>query len=356
MIIKIIDWMSKIMAVALAISGSVLAIVDIIRKLSTKAGEIQLHLQNIIVISGGMVLLIIFYSALQLGLFLAPTVREKKIIYRLGVAILMLPTSVIFFSNIVGVAKMKLLMGIPLNIADTILFSLCSIGLIVHIAQYYLLFKSKEQIQSDGYDLGYDQNKEISKGLKDNFNIQGLPPSLLEYNSTFETPIFDGLEEPLFVLRYSMWRVWVKGIGLGLLVGGIFGGMLLFGDVEGKPGLKWFSISMIIASMSIIVMSLLLKDINLYKDRIIENYHLLKQKEVKLKEAYIYIPCSWSSPHITIISPPKRWFFKISIIEDFIKPKDIKKFYCILTELSGRKMEEFSGRRLKLIKEADKQW
>ena len=38
MIIKIIDWMTKIMAVALAISGSVLAIVDIIRKLSTNAG------------------------------------------------------------------------------------------------------------------------------------------------------------------------------------------------------------------------------------------------------------------------------------------------------------------------------
>jgi len=351
MIIKIIDWMSKIMAVALAISGSVLAIVDIIRKLSTKAGEIQLHLQNIIVISGGMVLLIIFYSALQLGLFLAPTVREKKIIYRLGVAILMLPTSVIFFSNIVGVAKMKLLMGIPLNIADTILFSLCSIGLIVHIAQYYLLL-GKKQIQTDGYNIEYDQNKEISSRLKDK-----------------------DIEEPLLVLKYPWWSV-CGGIVVFMLVGWTFfpsTKILVYNNYEIilKIGLAALLIVLIGGYIWGTIELFLFKSIKLYKDKIVLSKYFFGQKEMKLEKIYIsrsrnflFIPLSTAKIYVK----KKRFMFKegIFLMEDFTKKKDLKRFYDTLAKLSGRDVKDFALKDLKslrhwstcpqkLIKEVDKQ-
>jgi len=333
MIIKIIDWISRIMAVVITIGSSFVAISGMIMKLSTKIGMIELGSRNAIVISIGMVIMVIFCLALQAGLFLAPAVRGKKIIYRLGVAILlMLPTTSIFFSIVVGISKMKILKGIPLNIAEIIMFIVCSIGLIVYITQYYLLFKSK----------------------KVTANSHHTYISHLEHDTIFKPPI---LEKPLCVITYSWWGI-CGGIFAIMSIGACFLLMiapLFIGSITSWDLKIWLILGVILmvaGGIWGIIELLLFKDVKLYRNRIVKSWYLLGQKEVKLEEAYISKYGGVVGGIVKIYLKKRQLGLKdgIFFIEDLVKRKNMREFYNILAELSGRDVKDLSERKIKSFK------
>jgi len=207
-----------------------------------------------------------------------------------------------------------------------------------------------------GHSVNKIGNRVETKGLKDSTHIQGLSPysSHLEHDINFKPPIIDGREEPLFVLKYSRWRVWFGG-GMGV--------MLLWVCGCSIP-VKILSIFMFcLCILGMIRMVFYLKEeYKLYKDKIIKSGYW-GEVVVRLEEAYIYRWNDWKPPKILhIFLRQDRWIERqrrdIRIIEDIVNPKDMKRFYSILTEISGREMEFFKHTGVwgkKLIKEDEKQ-
>jgi len=185
--------------------------------------------------------------------------------------------------------------------------------------------------------------------------IKGGNKQYVGHETNFKSPTTNETEEPLFVLRYTKGNIWcgiVLGIGfLGIWDIAVFSAKNLGGEI---------AISLLLAlCIRGSINLLLLKGIELYKDRIVMSWHFKKQKEVKIKEAYI-IKYPFPMGQMEIFSRKVRFAFlrngDITIHEGFNNPKDIKKFYRILAELSGRDVKDFKyGMNSKLVKEGNKQ-
>jgi len=146
MIIKIIDWSSRITAVLLAIGG---AYGFIVFAIIIDPPEFGWH-----VVIGSL----IFFSFFQIGLFFAPAARGKAIGYRVIIAILMLPSSLVLFVAVIGGWGKVLhnvlcrIIGIGIWSVNVIewdikiigMFIMVNICMLAYTTQYYLLFKDKK--------------------------------------------------------------------------------------------------------------------------------------------------------------------------------------------------------------------
>jgi len=187
-------------------------------------------------------------------------------------------------------------------------------------------------------------------------------------------PVIDGIGEPLSVLRYSRWKVWLLTIII-IMGMGIFAWILyLIASANSNSVvaqvLESIILLLVIGSSWRIIDIILFKEIKLYQDRIIKESYLLGEKEVELEKAYID---RWQSV-ITGLSVRiyiKKWpILKggVYFIEGLVNAKDRKTFYSILAELSGRQVEDFTRKLIKpfevkyavwsekLIKGDDKQY
>ncbi|MEW6609411.1 MAG: hypothetical protein AB1414_18530 [bacterium] len=134
MMIKIIDWISRITAILLVIvpsCGIICLICGICGFFNTNP-EI-----------GILIGVIIVFSILQLSLFLAPAVRHKGIGCKLAVALGMLPGVILCLAIFAMIPEM---LDMPFSIFYITLCCMISIfGLIIYLIQYVLLFlKTKE--------------------------------------------------------------------------------------------------------------------------------------------------------------------------------------------------------------------
>jgi len=148
-IIKIIDWISRIMAVALAVGSSFFAIcfIEAVAAMDQSEYRKEIYIYSVIVC-----------LSLQLGLFFAPNARQRGIICRVMVAILMLPSNLILlaigikcwfsigtiFCGRMSISNINYINYINMSIMYIIITIIITIINIVYATQYYLLFKGKK--------------------------------------------------------------------------------------------------------------------------------------------------------------------------------------------------------------------
>jgi len=118
MLIKIIDWVSRITAVFLAISGAFLQMLFGFAVARPNESLLWIAISSIIM-----------WTIPQCGLFFAPVARQRGIVCRFGIGILMLPSFVLLLAILID--------SFNVPIALTVMF-----GLIIYITQYCLLFSN----------------------------------------------------------------------------------------------------------------------------------------------------------------------------------------------------------------------
>jgi len=119
-IIKIIDWISRIMAVFLAISGALLQMLFGFGVARSNESLLWIAISSIII-----------WTIPQVGLFFAPDAKQRGIVCRFGTGILMLPSFVLLLAILINS------FNVPIHVVLIVMF-----GLIIYITQYCLLFSN----------------------------------------------------------------------------------------------------------------------------------------------------------------------------------------------------------------------
>ena len=115
----------------------------------------------------------------------------------------------------------------------------------------------------------------------------------------------------------------------------------------------FFGIVFVLGIYSIVNM-LMMKDIKLYKDRIIQRFRLSKKERVIYLNNAKYNATQTFSYVCMAISPTDRRFNKIVFDPRLIGTNEKKVFYTVLSELTGRSSAELKKTfwNVRLIKEA----
>jgi len=142
--IKIIDSMSRITAVVLAMSSFIGYRIMISLFEDCEAPmESKVSIGDAIIFDG---IILIFSCTLQLGLFLAPVARQKNKTYRVITGILMLPSFLLLFGINAQMLIIILVKSSTITIINLATFVICSMGFIVYLIQYYLLSNVRDKM------------------------------------------------------------------------------------------------------------------------------------------------------------------------------------------------------------------
>lgn len=167
-----------------------------------------------------------------------------------------------------------------------------------------------------------------------------------------ETPGIESTEEPLFVLKYKRWKVWVQAAIHSFLpllcCVSIFA--LAASPLSMSKFLAWlaFFLGLFFLGIFAIAAALSFKEIRLYNDRIVEVSKLLGKTTVELASARLqitYVP--WCVGQIQIVhrdanrllgaGPWRTVQYNIYLADR----NKVRELHNLLAQISGRKVEEF---------------
>ena len=164
-----------------------------------------------------------------------------------------------------------------------------------------------------------------------------------------EQPAIHSKHYPLFVLEYKAHRVFFRALiaSFGFLLLGVFSvGIgskpnLGYGDIAAAIFLGLGSIFGGLAALEL----LFFKEIRLYSDRIVKEWKSLGELEVQLKDAKYYVGSTKLGLIVHISDQNRKRYSLTNILFTYSEygadPADMKDLHRVMSELSGRKMEDF---------------
>lgn len=168
-----------------------------------------------------------------------------------------------------------------------------------------------------------------------------------------------GGENPLVLLKYEWWRIawalYVPLVPAFMACGVASSSPLNDASIRGVIITKIFAPIGLMGSAWLIVDMLLMKDITLYKDKIVATYRLFKSKEVIISKAnYSFINRSIMRALI-IRNTREPWylscFLAVTIWDlNLCRAENVNKFISVLSEITGRDIEELTSNTWKPIR------
>jgi hypothetical protein len=169
----------------------------------------------------------------------------------------------------------------------------------------------------------------------------------------------DSCDEPLFVLRYRREKV------IGRMVPFFIAFVALgYGLFVGPPLIQILAVLGFIIYVPIFIHFLFLREVRLYKDRIVGIWYSLGRRQVKLADAQMKISSGVIGPYnrcktICHKRANADWGLLTGVFynEKLADPSDVKKLNSLLASLTGRQVEEFEQEDAmidSLIKEENK--
>jgi hypothetical protein len=157
-------------------------------------------------------------------------------------------------------------------------------------------------------------------------------------------------DQPLFVLNYRRGHVFLRMLCFSLIILFILG-IAFVTPITGKQALVLLLFVEIVCGLLLFsfifqaVDLLFFREIRLYHDRVVKVWAFARRREITLENARLANTSTQGIRSKSVCNQDATWlsarFKGIFYYEDLPNPEDMKKWYRLLADLSGRNAEDF---------------